>query len=197
MRTETSNYVVRIYFISSVASWRCNKASCPLHPAPVFLDTVQRHPWVFLTSDSRLFVLLSVRQKKEKGKKRRNQRGREYFLMVRWNTFIIYNNPPPLFGSCLLTQCEKWSSETDGHHVDLIYYDFLFSDGQGLLLCSVTHLKTKTKKKERHQTFSVSLSGRMCELKTQTRGTTGRRHRYSIFAQQTNKWRHSSRSPSD
>lgn len=29
--------------------------------------------------------------------KNRQQRGCEYFLMVHWNTFIIYNSPPPLF----------------------------------------------------------------------------------------------------
>lgn len=71
---------------------------CPLHPAAVIVSAVQRHPWVFLTSDSRLFVLLSVLQKKKKKKwkQRRNQRGREYFLMVRRNTFIIDNNPPLL-----------------------------------------------------------------------------------------------------
>lgn len=66
MCSETSNCVVTGYFITSVASYRCNKAMCPLHPAAVIVSAVQRHPWVFLTSDSRLFVLLSVLQKKKK-----------------------------------------------------------------------------------------------------------------------------------
>lgn len=39
---------------------------CPLHPAAV--SAVHRHPWVYLTSDSWLFVLLSVAQKRTKMK---------------------------------------------------------------------------------------------------------------------------------
>lgn len=82
--------------------------------------------------------------------KKRNQRGREYFLMVRWNTFIIYNNPPPLLAPVFSHSVRNGPVRLMG--ITLTWFTMILCWPRSSFMLSCSLKKTKSQKQNKKKT---------------------------------------------